>query len=354
MKKLIIIQVVAPDYRKRFFEHLHKKLGKDFHLYTGDVDFQKSIRTDSKIDKTKIKNIFFFKRSLLFQFGKHWRDLFKNNVIVVGLNPRIISSWVFLILRKPLGLKTYVWGHAWPRKGQNSKTARIRFLMQLLATGTITYTESQRDEILAKHPKINVVSAPNALYFEHEMQHNDSGLNDTNNIIYVGRLTSAKKPFFLVKAFHKLLDLDMNLIIVGDGPERKKIDEYVEVHNLDSRVQLMGHINDFNQLRNLYKQALISVSPGYVGLSITQSFAFGIPMLISRNENHSPEIEAAKEDENAIFFETDSIENICIKLQKVLKNKHEYISNRAKIANYCKRHYSIEKMSTPFIKLLIN
>lgn len=352
MKNLTVIQVVAPDYRKKFFEHLQKNLGNSFRLYSGDVDFQKSIKSEHKILKTKIINKFLFKRSLLFQFGSHWRELFKKNIIVIGLNPRIISNWIFLILRKPLGLKTYVWGHAWPRKGPNSKTARIRHLMQRFASGTITYSEAHKKELLVKYPKLRILSAPNALYSKNEMGGLERPMDEVKNIIYVGRLVAAKKPLFLVKAFHKLIDLDTKLIIVGDGPERKKIDEYVETHNLESRVQLTGHINNFNKLKQLYATSFVSVSPGYVGLSITQSFAFGVPMLISKNENHSPEIEAAKESSNAIFFQTDNQNDFCFKVEEIFKFKKMFSEKRKTIVNECKKHYTIEQMATSFLQIL--
>ena len=177
-------------------------------------------------------------------------------------------------------------------------------------------------------------------------------MDEAKNIIYVGRLVAAKKPLFLVKAFHKLLDLDTNLIIVGDGPERKKIDEYVETHNLGLRVQLTGHINNFNKLKELYAKSLVSVSPGYVGLSITQSFAFGVPMLISRNEDHSPEIEAVKESSNAIFFQTDNQNDFCLKVEEIFKSKKVFFEKRNIIADQCKKHYTIEQMAISFVQIL--
>lgn len=44
---------------------------------------------------------------------------------------------------------------------------------------------------------------------------------------------------------------------------------------------------------DVYANALVSVSPGYVGLSLTQSLSFGVPMLIAIDEAHVPEIDAA-------------------------------------------------------------
>ena len=352
MKTIIVILVGAPDNREKYFGHLQKTLGNNFRLYSSDVAFQKSITSENKILQTKIINKFLFRRNLLFQFGSHWRELFKKNIIVIGLNPRIISNWTFLILRSPLGLKTYVWGHAWPRKGPNSKTVILRHFMQRLASGTITYSKAHKKELRIKHPKLCVLNAPNALYSQQQIGELELPTDQVKNIIYVGRLVVNKKPLFLIKAFHKLIDLDANLIIVGDGPERKKIDKYVETHKLESRVQLMGHINNFNKLKELYATSLVSVSPGYVGLSITQSFAFGVPMLISRNESHSPEIEAAKESSNAIFFQTDNQNDFCLKVEEIFKSKKVFLEKRKLIADQCKKHYTIEQMAGSFFKIL--
>ena len=95
MKKLIIIQVVSPDYREKFFEHLQKTLGNSFCLYSGDEDFQKTIKPEHKILKIKIINKFLFDRSFLFQLGSHWRELFKKNIIIYYIINNIFASSCF-------------------------------------------------------------------------------------------------------------------------------------------------------------------------------------------------------------------------------------------------------------------
>lgn len=352
---MIILQTVSPDYRAKFYAHLYSRLGNNFILYSGDRYFQKAIKSDISIKRIRVHNFFFLKRKVLFQAGVFWKEVFTKGIIVIELNPRIISNWAFLILRRFFGLKTYVWGHVWPRKGPNYYSENIRFRMQRLASGTITYTATQKKELLKKHPKLKAFTAPNSLFFEKEHMFSKTLPEEIKNIIYVGRLTPEKKPFFLLKSIHKLLlkhDTDIKLIIVGDGPEANKIKEYILIHHLSDHVYLKGHISNNDELRKLYKNALFSVSPGYVGLSITQSFAFGVPMLISRDENHSPEIEAAKEELNATFFETDNGNDLVNKVKEMFLNKNQLIQYRKDILDHCKNKYSIEKMTMAFTKLL--
>ncbi len=350
-KKLVIIQTATPDYRALFYDRIKEVLQDRFELYSGEESFETTVKTRSNL-KIDLKNHFFLKRKFLFQTGI-WHLLFKNNLMVFELNPRILSTWIFLVIRKIFNRETVLWGHAWPRKGKDSKSDNLRNLMRLLGSEIIVYTQQQKNELQQKMPYKKILAAPNALYKKEQMQVALS--KEIKDLIYVGRLTVTKKVFFLVKAFHHSLPSlpeNVNLHIVGTGEEENKIKEYLVENNLENRVFLYGHVSDYQKLKELYSQSVFSVSPGYVGLSITQSFGFGVPMLISKNENHSPEIEAAKENENALFFETDDMGNFRSRLQDIYHNLDYWITQRHEIVDFCQKEYSVESMAEVFINLL--
>jgi len=352
LKKLIIIQTIIPDYRTNFYNHLYQKLGNRFELYSGETDFEKSIKMYQDIPFHKINNHFFLKRKFLLQTGI-LHLLFSDDVLVLGLNPRILNHWIFLIIRKLFRKKTVLWGHAWPRKGQDSFSDHIRHTMRLLADEIIVYTQKQQKELQKKMPKKKVYAAPNALYFKKDMTVDDK--TNPNHLIYVGRFTKEKKVFFLVQAFHhafKNIPENIKLLLVGDGEEQATIQKYIVDNNLTDRIQLLGHISDYNKLKQLYNTSFFSVSPGYIGLSVTQSFGFGVPIIVSKNENHSPEIEAVLEHTNALFFETDNMNNFAEVLQKAYHNKKEWINKRPEISLFCKENYSVETMAQVFINLV--
>ena len=293
MRKLVILQTAIPDYRAEFFKHLRSSLIDKFELYGGDNYFEKSINSDVSIEKIKAKNHFLLKRKLLFQTGV-WSLLFKDVVLVLELNPRILSNWIILILRRLTAKETILWGHAWPRKGPKSKTEWLRNLMRKKANTIIVYTETQRKELQFRMPSKKIYAAPNALMERSKMRAGNFK-DEPMNIIYVGRFTSKKKPLFLAKAFGKsLLKLPKNvkLIMVGEGEEKEKVISFIKKNNLEDKIIIKNHISEYEKLKELYDKSFFSISPGYVGLSVTQSFGFGVPILISKNENHSPEIEA--------------------------------------------------------------
>lgn len=352
MRKLVIVQTVIPDYRKYFFSAIKTTLTNSFELYGGDFYFESSVKSDLKIAKTPVINHFYFNRKLLFQTGI-WHLLFKDIVLVMEMNPRILSNWIFLVIRRTISRKTVLWGHAWPRNGVHSKSEILRNLMRLLANKIIVYTNQQQLELKSKMQKKEILAAPNAVVSASMMAFSQS--SNQFNLIYVGRLTKRKKPYFLVKAFaheiHKL-PVETKLIIIGQGEEEGKIKKYIANNKLSNRIELFGHISDQKKLKELYFSSFFSVSPGYVGLSITQSFSFGVPMLVSKDENHSPEIEAVIPNINALFFETDNVNDFNKIIMNAFDNKEYWIKQRPSIVNFCKDSYSIEAMSKVFINLV--
>ena len=352
MKKLIILQTVTPDYRKKFFLTIKKELGAYFELYGGDYYFEKSVKSDPTIlFKKHVKNYFFYKRNFLVQTGLWF--ILQEDILILELNPRIISNWILLLIRKVLRKKTILWGHAWSRKGVNSKTDRLRNIMRNLADEIIVYTKTQQQELQHKMPNKKISIAPNSVFYKDEMIVNKE-VSLIKNIIYVGRLTKNKKTLFLVKAFHQVMEnlpVEANLIVVGDGEERDSIEKYIKQNNLFERIKILGHIGDYNKLKELYATSLVGISPGYVGLSVTQSFGFGVPMIVSKNEPHSPEIEAVIEGKNTMFFETDNLNSLSQEIINLYERKDYWINKRTAICNFCKENYSIEAMVKPFLNL---
>jgi len=354
-KDYIILQTVAPDYRRKLYDYIKQEFGESFAVYAGLEYFETTVKTDTTIAGFKqIKNNFLFNRSFLIQTGM-WRDVARCNTLVMEMNPRILSNWVALIIRKLLNKKTILWGHAWPRSGSQSKSDKLRKIMRDMGDSIIVYTKSQKEELIKAQPHLKVNYAPNALYFKNEMNVSTKETSEgINNLIYVGRLTSLKKPKLLLEAFHMAmpeLEKNVNLIFVGDGEEKSALEAYVRENKLEYRVILTGHVSDYTKLSEYYSKALFSVSPGYIGLSVTQSFGFGVPMLVSRDENHSPEIEAVIENENALFFETDNLESFKNSILLIYGNKHNWINKRESICETCKEKYSINAMGNTFIKL---
>lgn len=96
---------------------------------------------------------------------------------------------------------------------------------------------------------------------------------ESNNIISVGRLSQEKGYIDLLKIFNQLSKKHKNwhLDIIGDGPEREHLEEYIKNKNLKEKITLHGFRSKDYIDKMLHQSAL------YVMTSHTESF--GIVLL---------------------------------------------------------------------------
>lgn len=350
----LIIQTCVPSYRLNFYKKITLE-NTNVKIISGDEYYSSTIKSDKNTPNVIwIKNFFFLKRRLLFQ-RLPWAKVFNSKSVIIEFNLRNLSFYIVFLIRLLLNKKTYLWGHAWSRKGKKSKSEYLRFLFKKMSSGYIAYTLAQKGELEHQLPNKTIYAACNSIYFEDEMKPIMRQSSEILDFIYVGRLVKEKKILLLVKAFHQKLNIlpaRTKLKIIGDGEQMDEIKRYLVSNNLLDKVILTGSISNYKILKELYSTSIFSISPGYVGLSITQSLGFGIPMLISKNEPHSPELEAASIGFNSLYFKTDNLTDLGNSLVLLSKEKKSWIAKRNEISENCRNNYSVEKMVKPFLKIL--
>lgn len=351
--KYVLIQTSMGDYRQAFVKAIIEHFNESLTILCGKTYFYDSLKTavvGSRVFVTA-RNIFFLKRRVVLQLGVQ-RCAIRADVAVLEYNPRVINTWTVAFIRRILGRRTILWGHVHSRRGKDNW---LRYFQRSLGTGLIVYTEQQKEILINELAyRGEAFAAPNALYTCAQMQPLDGP--ERTGFLYVGRLVPDKKPMQMLTAFVMAmpqLPANSKLLIVGDGPERANLERRIQELNLSDRVQMFGHVGDYARLKEIYQQTLTSLSPGAVGLSITQSLGFGVPMLYSRNDPHGPEIVAAKEGWNCLCFETNSIEDLAARMLQVQNERAEWISRASAISEECRASFSVEKMAREFIKAVL-
>jgi glycosyltransferase involved in cell wall biosynthesis len=348
------LQTCFPDYRTPVFSELSTRLGRRFHLFTGKTYFTPDIKTtmDHLEWHSLIENSFSLQRNFLFQ-RRACEAMFHPDIAVIELNPRVLSNWLILAGRAMWNVPTLVWGHAWGREDSHSLRNVLRLYMMRLATATITYTRSQREEVRKVFPGLTVFAAPNSLIRACDCDPIPVLMKDLDTIIYVGRLNRSKKPLLLIEGFLRAnLPPQVCLKLVGDGPLRADIDASLAVQGVSGRVSTLGHVTNAEILRSLYSRAFCSVSPGYVGLGAIQSFSFGIPMVLADREPHAPEVEACRAGENTRFFNADDPDSLAFCLEAMWAEREMWLARRGELAAWTARNYSVEIMVDGFIEAI--
>lgn len=354
-EKLLVVQAVVPDYRVGFFECLQEI--KDCSIKCGESYFSQSVRTSSDVTRLSscksAKNYYLFNSQILFQVWQGiLRDLSSKSVAVVELNPRALTSWLFLFRSKFAQRgKVVVWGHLYNRSGV---VPWIRKKMIGLADGVVFYT---REQVMEAKKILSIDNkpcgcAPNAISYSSEIRvSNEAG----TDFIYVGRLVEEKKPLLLVEGFRRArpnLNRDAKLHIVGDGPELKSLKAAIRKAGLERAIIMHGHVSKREILAELYSSCIASVSPGYVGLSITQSLSFGKPMIVADKENHSPEIEAMVPGLTGHYFVADDSQDLAARMIDFDRSRGEWLEKSASIAQFCQDNYTYESMAQGFMSVV--
>ncbi|MGB8704232.1 MAG: glycosyltransferase [Gillisia sp.] len=111
-------------------------------------------------------------------------------------------------------------------------------------------------------------------------------------ILYVGRLIALKGALQALRVLQILLEKgykDIDLTLVGEGEQRKEIEEYIKDHKLQSHVKLLGAQSQ-EMVKELMRQSHVFFLPGIYddngraetqGLVIQEAQAMELPVLVS-------------------------------------------------------------------------
>ena len=349
--KAVVAVAVLPAYRDFFLEEAVQRAsaaGIDIDFCAGDAHIDPTVKTGSHPGLVRLANVGLMGRKLMYQRGIS-SAVRGADVVVVDLNPRMLSAWLILLRGRVLGVRTLVWGHILPRKGESAKTVPLRRAMRRLARGVISYTWTDAGRVRTEDPDVPVWVAANGLYPASDLGYADETPRDA--ILYVGRMEKAKKPELLLEAFALAADdlpAGTRLVFAGSGSELEPLRQRAEDLAVGDRVEFLGYVGTYDRLKALYESSLMSVSPGYVGLSLTQSLGFGVPMIVADDEPHAPEVELFDESCGR-WFTADSATALATAMVSEAASPRR---DRDLLVERVKRRYSSSAMADGFVDAL--
>src|SRR5262249_33632557 len=144
-----------------------------------------------------------------------------------------------------------------------------------------------------------------------------------DQIIFIGRLIPAKKVDLLLDSFIDIADQiesNIGLTIIGNGPEYERLKKKASSSQVPNRITFTGELAQQEDIAPYMLRGLISVSPGYVGLAAIHSQAYGVPMLVSRDEPNSPEVDTIELGITGEFFAPTTTGALSTALLDLLKS----------------------------------
>ena len=170
----------------------------------------------------------------------------------------------------------------------------------------------------------------------------------TKKLITVGRLNPTKRVDILLKATKIILDTNnVDLIIVGEGPEKTKLKQLAKDLNISERVHFIGFSNEtHNWIANsdIYVSAsIVEGSPN----SIIESVCLGTPV-VAADCNFGPK-EILDNGRIGILVPINNTTEMITSINNILENE-SLRKTIGKLSQKQKINYSAEKISKLYIK----
>jgi len=149
------------------------------------------------------------------------------------------------------------------------------------------------------------------------------------HLLYVGRLAAEKRGYFeLIEAVADLSsELSVSLVIVGDGPQRGKLEDLLRQRNLTDIVCCIGH-QPHEVVSQAYKHADLVILPTYADMMprvMLEAWAAGVPFMATAI-GAIPDY--LRDNQNGFLLASLEREYLRSRLREVLKNPEQ----RARVA----------------------
>jgi len=205
-----------------------------------------------------------------------------------------------------------VWGNRYWRDYMGGLSGRFGAAVEWLAMKTPDVVVSNSDHttkrLLQAGMKKRIVTVPLGVDVEtiiavpeHDME---------SDVMFAGRLLPNKNVDVLIRAV-KLLrrtKKDIRCLIVGNGPERKRLEALVAELHLENNVTFFNFLEDHNELYSLMKSSKMFVLPSVregFGLVVVEANACGLPVITIRHE-HNAARELIVEGRNGYLSDLDA------------------------------------------------
>jgi glycosyltransferase involved in cell wall biosynthesis len=307
--KVVIIQRVLPHYRIPFFIKLQQSLKNDnidlFLIYgqeqpgtvprTVELNKPWAIRITNRYFKLPIGE-------LIWQ--PCWHTIQDADLVIIEQANRLVINYPIKFLWRNPKHKLAFWGHGtnFQSKNIDSFDNKVKRYLAKKVDWWFAYTDMAVFHLnLAKFPRDKVTVVQNCIdttdlnNAAQKITHEDLtalrqklGLTSQHIGLYCGGLYSDKRIDFLLAACDNIKAKvpDFECIIIGDGPDSKKVQDAAAGKDW---LHYVGPLFGDDKVPYFLLSRVLLI-PGLVGLVIIDSFATQLPLFTTDNGIHSPEI----------------------------------------------------------------
>lgn len=285
-----------------------------------------------------------------FKFLKDLKQFGPDIIHAQMYNANILSRFIKLLLPKSKIINHFHGMSQWmskPKLFLDKTTSKL--VDKFIVVSPKSYELRLKRE---KYPKEKTEILYNSVNLNTKIEDSNFSLNKKNLTIgMASRLIPLKNIKAAIYMLSKLLekDLDLKILIAGDGPEKEDIEDYAKKLGLEEKVKFLGFIEDMESFYGDIDIYCISSITEDLPLSVIEAMMVGKPIIAS-NVGGIPDI--LKDVKYSVlvddFYNTDEIENIYTMIKSCHQNNCALYLNEIAFSQfdnkaYCKKLNTIYK-----------
>lgn len=300
-KKILLITYDAPKKSEWFKEFFRK--------YNKNIVLLKCTNLD--------KNFYKYKQATNPKIWDEESRIFSKEAKKFYLNSNIctiVYHYCVDCLNIPKGKKTILHLHGLPDRKRNIENKAIKKPNKIIAVSS--YIAKGWKKLHNIRKRISIVH--NGIV----INKNVKKIAKKQDIIYFGRLIKIKGVNYLIKAIKNVIKNENNLIvkIIGEGPEKKKLEALSKKLKLEKNVLFLGKISDKKLIKEV-SLSKIAVFPSYAreGIMTTILEAINEGCVVIASDSCSNR-EFLINNKNSIIFKPKNVKDLTQKLENLLIN----------------------------------
>lgn len=169
-------------------------------------------------------------------------------------------------------------------------------------------------------------------------------------VLFTGRLTVHKGVEYLIKAARKI---NGEVLILGDGPERKYLEELIKKYKL-ANVRILGYMppKEGIRYREFYRRADVYVAPSVwdepLGLVILEAMAAGTPVICTRKGGITSII---KDGYNGFLVRARNSQEIADRVNQLLQDENLRLKMAQRARKTIEEKFTWEEVANKFEKI---
>jgi glycosyltransferase involved in cell wall biosynthesis len=313
--------------------------------------------SDLRLDNVKLVEWKMRTKCDLYAIWDLWTKLRSNEVKVLHIHdPRsgAVGRVVARILKIPVVYTVHLPPYYYVTRVRKRLYQLIEGILNKRFTSRVIYvSHSVREEALHAHlaPKSRSLVIENGIHLEKYTKRADRTavrrvLNTPEEAVvfcFVGRLTEQKGIDVFLRAIKMLPGQSgaFRVWLVGDGPLRSELEQYVAKENLGSIVQFLGYRSDVPEILQASDVFVLPSRYEAMPISLLEAMAAGLPCVVTSVGDNAKIVE---DGTTGIVVPPENPEALATALRKMLADS-EMRQAMGEAARKKAQEYSVERMA---------